>query len=109
MLDMHSNDHHLMTRNSNSPAECAADETTFNQKKLTSRRIVNTFKERSLSELYDPSLQFWSSPKKYSTLAKRSDIYQGCPKSRLSKKAFFVLQMYVYIGLVTYTPFLLSY
>lgn len=88
MLDMHSNDQHLMTRNSNSPAECAADETAFNQKKLTGRRIVNNFKERSLSDLYDPALQFWSSPKKYSALTKRSDIYQGCPKSRLSKTSF---------------------
>ncbi|KAI9285754.1 Metallo-peptidase family M12-domain-containing protein [Umbelopsis sp. AD052] len=83
MLDMHSNDHHLTTRNSNSPAECAADETAFNQRKLTGRRITNTLKERSLSDLYDPTLQFWSSPKKYSTMTKRADIYQGCPKSRL--------------------------
>jgi hypothetical protein len=86
MLDMRSTDlPHLMGRAAQSPSECAADDTRFNQKQLTGRRITNHFKQRSLSEAYDPALQFWSTAKKYSTLSKRSDIYQGCPKSRLSK------------------------
>ncbi|GAB5593873.1 hypothetical protein Unana1_08773 [Umbelopsis nana] len=84
MLDMPSTDLHMMgKRVDQSPFECATDDTRFNQKRLTGRRISSHLKERSLPDLYDPSLQLWAMPKKYSTLGKRSDIYQGCPKSRL--------------------------
>lgn len=92
MLDMPSTDLHMMgKRVDQSPFECAADDTRFNQKRLTGRRISSHLKERSLPDLYDPSLQLWAMPKKYSTLGKRSDIYQGCPKSRLSKSPLHAL------------------
>jgi hypothetical protein len=81
MLDMHSNS--LVARSDKVQLECAADDTLFNQRTLTGRKISSSLQQRGLADFYDPSIQFWST-QKYTQLGKRSDT-QGCPKSRLSK------------------------
>ncbi|KAM3588970.1 hypothetical protein VKS41_001400 [Umbelopsis sp. WA50703] len=79
MLDMHSNS--LVARSDKVQLECAADDTLFNQRTLTGRKISSSLQQRGLADFYDPSIQFWST-QKYTQLGKRSDT-QGCPKSRL--------------------------
>jgi hypothetical protein len=78
---MHSNS--LVARSDKVQLECAADDTLFNQRTLTGRKISSSLQQRGLADFYDPSIQFWST-QKYTQLGKRSDT-QGCPKSRLSK------------------------